>query len=172
MEAGKKFIDKAYSAIYKNDFQKAILEFHKAIKLEPTNASYYYKLSITYSRNGNIKSAYKAAQKACELASDNQTYMYHLQILEVKNIVLISAKKINEGIFSEEVEKMLIQAKDLDPLNIEVYLLLSIYYGEMRKFLNAIYEINSALKLDPFHQYAIQLKKYYLKSNREGENFE
>ncbi len=169
MSSGRKFINEAYNAIYQNDFQKAIIAFHKAIKCEPTNASYYYKLSITYSRNGDIKTALKAAQKACDLSSDNQTYIYHSQILQAKNLVLLSANKIDEGIFSEEVEKMLIQAKNLDPLNIEACLLLSIYYGESKMFINAIYEIDSALKLDPFHQYAKQLKKYYIKLNKEGE---
>lgn len=169
MSSGIKFINEAYKAIYQNDFQKAIIAFQKAIKCDPSNASYYYKLSITCSRNSDIKTAIEAAQMACDLSPNNQTYTYHLQILQAKNLVLLAANKIDEGIFSEEVEKMLVQAKNLDPLNMETYLLLSIFYSEGKMFLEAIYEIDSALKLDPFHHYAKQLKKYYIKLSKEGE---
>lgn len=169
MNSGKKFLNEAYQAIYQNDFQKAINSFKKAISCEPNNASYYYKLSITHSRNGEIIEALQAAQKACEL-SNNQTYFYHLQILQAKDLVLFAANKIDKGIISEEVENILIQAKNLDPLNIEAYLLLGIYYGERKIYLDAIREIDLALKLDTFNQHAKQLKQHYIKLYKEGDD--
>ena len=167
MSLGRKFLDEAYYAIYQNDFQKAIILFKKAIDCEPSNALYYHKLSITYSRNDQIIEALQAAQKACEL-SNNQIYYYHLQIIQAKNYIKQASNKIDDRIYSEEVERLLILAKNLDPLNIEAYLLLGIYYGEKGIYSNALKEINLALKLDPSNQHAKQLKQNYIILYKEG----
>ncbi|OEG00329.1 hypothetical protein BHF71_00005 [Vulcanibacillus modesticaldus] len=171
MSSCKSYLKEAYKAIYQNDFQKAILAFKKAINCDPTNASYYHKLSITYSRNGDMKEALAAAKKAYEL-SQNQNYRYHLQILQSKNLVLLAAEKIDKGIFLKDVEKMLIHAKTLDPLNIDAYFLLGIYYGETKLYSKSIKEFNLLLNLNPYHQKARQLKEYFIKLYQEGEKNE
>ncbi|KXG43620.1 tetratricopeptide repeat protein [Tepidibacillus infernus] len=168
MSSGRKYLLEAYHAIFQNDFQKAIDAFNKAIRCEPTNASYYYKLSITYSRNGDMKEAIEAAKKACELQY-NLTYRYHLQILQAKNLVMVAADLMKKGILTEEIENILIQAKTLDPLNIEAYLILGIYYGEKQRLPQAIKEFNMVFGLDPFHQQAKELREYYSKLYKEGD---
>ncbi len=166
---GKTYVKEAYHAIFENDFQKAVAAFKMAISCEPDNASYYYKLSITHSRNGDINEALEAAKKASELLPQNQTYRYHLQILLSKNLVISAAEKMRSGMIEEEIEETLIKAKKLDPLNIEAYLLLGIYYGEKRNLSRGLKEFERALHIDPHLQQAIHLKKYYLSLYQKGD---
>lgn len=172
MCSGKFYLKEAYHAILQNDFQKAIDAFEKAIKCEPTNASYHYKLSITYSRNGDMIEALKSAKKAAELQPNNRIYRYHLQILQAKNLVVFAAYEMQNGILSVEVEKSLLQAKTLDPLNIEAGLLLGLYYGERGQLDLALNEFNQILNLEPVNKDAKQLKDYYLKKYQKGDEFE
>lgn len=169
MCSGKGYLKEAYYAIFQNDFLRAIEAFKKAIRCDPTNAAYYYKLSITYSRNGAIKEAIKTAKKACEFQPHNQTYRYHLQILQAKNLVIMASEKIKNDLFTNEVEELLIQAKKLDPLNIEAYLLLGIYYGENQLLNQALNEFNQVFILDPYQSQAKNLKDYYLKLYQEED---
>ena len=81
MYTGRDYLEEANYAIFQNDSESAIEAFKKAIELEPTNASYYYKLSITYSRNKDMKNALDAAKKEVDLQHNNQNFLYHLQIL-------------------------------------------------------------------------------------------
>lgn len=172
MSSGRIYLKDAYNAIYENDFQKAIEFFKKAISCEPTNASYYYKLSITHSRNGEIKEAFKAAQMANELQPKSQLYRYHLQILQSKEIVLKVSEQMKNGTLTNELEELLNFAKQLDPLNIEAYLLLGIYYGEKNELRLALRELNYILNLDPYNQEARHLKKYYINLNNKGGIYE
>ncbi len=172
MCSGRKHLKEAYYAIYQNDFQNAIAAFKKAIECEPTNASYYYKLSITYSRNGEMHEGIEAGKKACELNSQNQTYRYHLQIIQAKNLVLLSSKQMKGGQLTDDLEEKLLQAKKLDPLNIEAYLLLGIYYGEKHLLNQAIQEFNYIFNIEPFHQNARKVRDYYLKLYKEGVKHE
>lgn len=163
MCSGKDFIKEAYYAIYQNDFQKAIYNFKKAIKCEPNNASYYYKLSITHARNGEITDALEAAKKAHELQANSQIYRYHLQILQSKYLVMIAVDRLKQGKGNDQIEEKLLQAKKLDPLNIEACLLLGIYYGEKGLINKALKEFNHVLQLDPNNKEAKKLKAYYIK---------
>jgi len=167
--SGRGFLKEAYHAIFQNDFQKAIEAFKKAINCEPTNASYYYKLSITYSRNGNMNQAIEAAQKACEYQPQQQTYRYHLQILQSKNLMLVANDLIQKNPYNSEIEGLLLQSKKLDPLNIQSYLLLGIYYGENNLLDQAIKEFNLIFNIEPFHKQAKYLRDYYIELYKEGD---
>ena len=169
MSKGRNYIDAAYGAIFQNDFHKAIEYFKLAIRNEPNNASYYYRLSITYDRSGFMKKAIDTAKKASELDSENQTYRYHFQILQSKNLVLVAADLMSKKILTKETKELLLQAKKLDPLNIEAYLLLGMYYGETKALHLAIKEFNAVFYIQPYHIQAKQLKEYYLNLYQEGE---
>lgn len=163
MCTGKTFLKEAYHALFQNDFQKAIEAFKKAIRQEPKNPLYYYKLSITYARNGDITLALEAANQAYELEPENQNYRYHLQTLQSKYIVYTAFNLMKKHLLTYELEKMLTRAKELDPLNVEAYLLLGIYYGESYQLTKAVKEFNKVLQLDPFHQNAKTLLEHYIK---------
>ena len=168
MCSGRKFLKEAYHAIFQNDFQKAIEAFKKAIECEPNNASYYYKLSITYSRNGNIKEALNAAQKAHELEPTSQKYLYHFQIIHSKDLVLNAASRMKKGLLDDETIEMLKLSKKLDPLNTEAYILLGMLYGEKGLLTLALKQFTHVLNLDPFHQQVRSLRDYYMNKNQEG----
>ncbi|MFV9510672.1 tetratricopeptide repeat protein [Tepidibacillus sp. LV47] len=169
MSSGRSYIKAAYDAIFQNDFQKAIELFKQAIRCEPNNASYYYRLSITYDRSGFMKKAIETAKKACELEPENQGYRYHLQILQSKNLVYVAADLMRHNIFTKEIKEILIQAKKLDPLNIGAYLLLGIFYGETNALHLSLKEFNSVFYIQPYHLQAKQLKEYYLNLYQEGD---
>jgi len=169
MCSGRNFIDAAYDAIFQNDFHKAIELFKQAIRCEPDNASYYYRISMTYDRSGFMKKAIKNAIKACELEPENQNYRYHLQILQSKNLILVAANLMKKNMFTKETKEMLLQSKKLDPLNIESYLLLGIFYGETKDLTRALKEFNTVFYIQPNHIQAKQLKAYYLNLNQEGD---
>ena len=169
MSMGRSYIDAAYDAIFQNDFHKAIEFFKLAIRSEPSNASYYYRLSITYDRSGFMKKAIETAKKALELDPDNQTYHYHFQILQSKNLVLAAADLMKKKKHSKDIKDMLLQAKKLDPLNIEANLLLGIYYGEAKALHLAIQEFNAVFRIQPYHIQAKELKEYYHNLKQEGD---
>ncbi|TCS84156.1 tetratricopeptide repeat protein [Tepidibacillus fermentans] len=169
MSTGRSYIDAAYDAIFQNDFHKAIELFKQAIRCEPNNASYYYRLSITYDRSGFMKKAIETAKKASELEPENQNYRYHLQILQSKNLVLVAVDLMRRNIFTKETKGMLLQAKKLDPLNIDAYLLLGIFYGETNALELSLKEFNSIFFIQPYHLQAKQLKDYYLNLYQEGD---
>lgn len=162
MCTGKAYIREAYHALFQNDFKKAVEAFKKAIRCEPNNPSYHYKLSISHARNGDISLSLEAAEEAVRLEPDNQTYRYHLQIIQSKYIVLTAMNLMRKHLLTYEVEQMLIRAKNLDPLNMEAYLILGIYYGETHFLTKAIKEFNKVLQLDPAHKQAKSLLDYYL----------
>ena len=168
MCSGRVYIKEAYHAIFQNDFNKAIEAFKKAIHCEPTNALYHHKLSITHSRNGDIREAIAVAQKALELQPNNHTYSYHLQILQSKHLTIIASDKLKRGMLNKEILELLNQAKNLDPLNIEAYLLLGIYYGEKKLFNSAMNEFSHVLNIEPVNTKARVLMEYYLHLYQEG----
>ncbi|WP_339062747.1 hypothetical protein [Tepidibacillus marianensis] len=169
MCSGRNFIDAAYNAIFQNDFHKAIELFKQAIRCEPTNASYYYRISMTYDRSGFMKKAIDTAIKACELEPEDQSYRYHLQILQSKNLTLVASNLMKRNRMTKETKEMLLQAKKLDPLNIEAYLLLGIFYGETKDLTHSLKEFNTVFYIQPYHIQAKQLKTYYLNLYQEGD---
>ncbi|WP_230876148.1 tetratricopeptide repeat protein [Paenibacillus validus] len=60
---GELAIKKAYESILNHDFEQAIGWFERAIALNPNNASYHYKLSITYARSNKLSKAIRHAEQ-------------------------------------------------------------------------------------------------------------
>ncbi len=50
-----------------NDFDSAILEYNKAIQIEPANGLFYMNRSFAYNSKGDKTSALKDAQQALKL---------------------------------------------------------------------------------------------------------
>lgn len=172
MCTGRSYLKEAYNAIYQNDFNKAIEAFNNAISCEPRNASYYFKLSVTYSRSGDVKKALEASKQAYELQPEIQLYRYHLQILQSKNMVLVAADKMKKGNLTLEIEELLTHAKNLDPLNMEAYLLLGVYFAEKKYLKKALKEFNQVLNLEPQNQRVNELKTYYINRDKDGGTIE
>lgn len=177
---GEQQIKKAYESILDNDFEKAIAWFEEAIVLEPDNAEYHYKLSITFARSNRLSKALSHARNAARLAPEQAAYTFHLQHLQAVELMERAEKHFDgrqEKLFMAVT--LLKQAVALDPLAIEGFLLLGLAYARLADFPQAIQAVREVLKLDPQHEQArlllIDLQKnvsQYMKTNsssREGD---
>jgi tetratricopeptide (TPR) repeat protein len=159
---GEEKIKKAYEAILSHDFEQAIEWFERAIADDPNNASYHYKLSITYARSNKLGKALEHAQTACRLDLRHEEYKYHLQNLQAKELIQKAQTVLNMP--SKQLHlaiSLLKQAVRLDSLALEAYLLLSVAYAELEEYSKAIESMREVLKLDPQHEYAQTLLTEY-----------
>jgi len=159
MATGKEFINEAYRAIFEKDYQKAIEMFNKAIQLDSTNASYFYKLSVTYARNNSLDDALSAMEKALELRPDCLQYRQHFEMLKARKLSQKALSYAEMGNRDQDALIILEQAVVLDPLNTQVKLLLAFLLernGKQKEALQTLYDL---LALDPFHKEALELLK-------------
>jgi tetratricopeptide (TPR) repeat protein len=159
---GEEKIKKAYESILGNDFEQAIEWFEQAIELEPNNAAYHYKLSITYARSNRLEEAIKHADTALQMDAKHKEYRFHLQHLQAKKLVYKAEKYFDD---SEEnlsrAVSLLKQATRLDPLAAEAFLLMGLAYAELNEYNEAVRAMKEVLKLDPQHDTAARLQTEY-----------
>nr|WP_028548638.1 tetratricopeptide repeat protein [Paenibacillus sp. UNC451MF] len=159
---GKELIKKAYEAILNHDFELAVEWFEQAIAMEPDNASYHYRLSITYARNNKLSKAIEHASQAIRLDPEEDHFHYHLQHLRAKEIILKAENYIDDsGAQTWMAIALLKQAVALDSLSSEAYLMLGIAYSQVKEYSQAIQSIRELLKLDPQHEAGIELLEQY-----------
>ncbi|OXM88042.1 tetratricopeptide repeat protein [Paenibacillus rigui] len=159
---GEGLIKKAYEAILNNDFEQAIEWFERAIAMNPDNATFHYKLSITYSRSNKLHKAIHHATQAMKLDPEEDHYIFHLQHLQARQTIRQAEKYFNG---SEEqlwmAVALLKQAIMLDSLSWEAYLMLGLAYSRLKEYSQAIQAIRELLKLDPEHEIGRQLLDEY-----------
>jgi len=158
---GEQSIQKAYESILEHDFEKAIEWFELAIKEEPDNAAYHYKLSITYARSGKLPKALEHAERACELDDAAVEYKYQLQHLKALEHIRSAEKLLEQPNRAELAAALLRQALAMDPLSIEAYVLLAYAYAQQADYMQALDALREALKLHPQHETALKLKEKY-----------
>jgi tetratricopeptide (TPR) repeat protein len=155
---GSDHIRLAYEAILAGDFERSIECFLKAIALEPGNASYHYKLSITYARSNKLSKAIEHAELAVRLDPDEASYRAHLDNLMAKQYI-----RQAEACFSHKDNQLhlaiafTVQAIALDPLALEAYVLQAVAYSKLEEFDRAVLAAKQLLKLDPQHAIGMQL---------------
>lgn len=167
--SGEQHIHKAYASILGSDFEQAITHFEKAIKDEPYNASYHYKLSITYARSAKLSKALEHARKACELDDKETTYQCHLQQLVAKQLVQRAEQLLDtDQEAPEKVRDLLQQAVRIDPLLTEAYVLLGVVYIQTGERQRAKKVLMEAIRLIPDHVGARKLlsEMYYSRQER------
>jgi tetratricopeptide (TPR) repeat protein len=147
---GEQCLQEAYEAIYRGDFESAESWFLQAIEREPNNASYYYKASITCSRNGKLSSAMAFAGKALELEPWRPAYAFHYQTLQARCRIAEAEKMLSQSPpGAEEAVLKLREAASLDPLSAEARLYLGIAYRLLPDLQRAAASLKEALQLDP-----------------------
>ncbi|WEK55723.1 MAG: tetratricopeptide repeat protein [Candidatus Cohnella colombiensis] len=157
---GEICLQQAYDAILQGDFELALDWFQQAIALEPDNASYYYKGSVTFARSGKLQLAKSYAQKATELAPDEPVYQLQLQIVTARLIVAEIRIKL-ATVSPDLVQCMnnLQEATRLDPLSVEAKLLLAIAYRMEGSYGQSLAMLSETLQLDPLNEEAIRLRQ-------------
>lgn len=150
----------AYEAILQGDFEAALRLFEQAIAREPDNATYYYKASITSSRNGKIAQAAAYARKAAELKPEDPDYRLHLQAMLARERLLDTKKALEQPSPAwDQCAEWLNEALRYDPLSVEGWLLLGVVYRGLRNYRSALAALREALQLEPQQEAARRLMK-------------
>ncbi len=147
---GDSCIRLAYDAIFQGDFEAAVHWFGQAIELEPDNAEYYFRGSITCARSGKHVQAMDYAKRAADLNPGEPSYRLHLRMLlarerfaEARRLLSQTEPDVGRGV------ALLQEAVQLDPLSAQAKLLLGIAYRAQRKYDLAQDCLRDALQLDP-----------------------
>lgn len=159
---GAEPIKKAYEAILKGDFEEAVARFREAIALEPDNAAYHYKLSITCLRSNKHATALEHAREALRLAPEDASYAIHYdRLLAKENMLRAEAAMRQGGSQLYLAQAMLREACRLDPLAVEAKLLLAYACGELEDYNGAIAVLREADRLHPQHADVARLLQEY-----------
>lgn len=160
--SGEKEVQKAYESILGQHFEQAVEWFQKAIELEPDNADYHYKLSITYARSGKIKDALLHAERAQALCPSEPAYDAHVRMLRAKELSITAERWIVQGENGCHMAvAYLRQALQMDPLQEGAYILLAAAHAGTKDYREAITVLKDLLQLDPEHEAAPALLEQY-----------
>lgn len=159
MNAGKEFIKEAYRAIFQKDYVKAIELFKKAISRDANNASYYYKLSITYARNNSLTEALDMIEQALRICPGNPIYKQHFSYLQGRKLAKDALLKVQQGESGTVIIPLLEQSIELDPINTQSRLLYAWLLKKQGKMDEAVSALRELLALDPCHKDARDLLK-------------
>jgi len=147
---GDTCLRQAYEAIFQGDFELALYWFQQAIAIDPDNASYYYKGSITCARSGKLALALTYAKKAVELQPDDPDYRLQLRMMIAKRRIADARNRLQEPAPNvDQCIEWLKEAAELDPLSAEAKLLLGIGYRLKKNFRRSLESLREALELNP-----------------------
>lgn len=151
---GNPNIQKAYESILNHDFEQAIEWFEQAIADEPDNASYHYRLSITFARSNKLAKAVEHAEAACRLDSASEAYRLHQNTVNARMLLYKANELLNgaDALSAIKAIHALKQAVQLDPLSVEALLMLSVAYEEAGRLQDALAAAAEAVKLEPHHK--------------------
>jgi tetratricopeptide (TPR) repeat protein len=147
---GETCLRQAYEAIFHGDFESAVFWFGQAIDMEPDNAEYHYRGSITCARSGKLSLAMTYAQRAVELNPNEQSYQLNLRTMMARHKITAARQLLEMP--NPDLEQSVAHLKEaayLDPLSAEARLLLGILYRMQRKYKPALDSLQDALQLEP-----------------------
>lgn len=155
---GASCIQQAYEAIFRGDYEAAGIWFERAVEAEPSNASYYYRGSITLARSGKLTMALAYATRAVELAPEEPAYAEQLNMLEARKKIAEAQELLSRSPAQAAPSVPLLrEAFRLDPLAADARLLLGIAYRLLGEYDKAIESLQEALALNPQYDEARKL---------------
>ena len=155
---GESCIKKAYEFIFQSDFEQAIYWFEQAIAVDPHNAAYYHKCSVSCARSGKWTKAKIYAEEAEKLDPANDEFRYHSQVVRAQ-LLLVEANGLlmEKPPRLEDAVDLLQQAVSLDPLSFDACYTIGIVYATMGRLDEATHHAREALRLNPGHSAARRL---------------
>lgn len=155
---GESCIQQAYEAIFRGDYEAAGTWFERAVEAEPTNASYYYRGSITLARSGKLPLALAYANRAVELAPEEPAYAEQLRVLQARKKIAEAQELLSRSpAQAAPCVPLLQEAFRLDPLAADARLLLGISYRLLGEYDKAAEALMDALQLNPQYDEARKL---------------
>lgn len=121
------------------EFEKAVEEYNKVIKLDPDNAEVHINLGVIYKDKGDLDKAVEEYEKA--LAIDP-----HLEV-GYNNLGVAYFLKGNYAEAIRHYQK----AVEINPKNLESYVNLGIAYGMQKRSDEAIRAFQTAISINPQH---------------------
>lgn len=168
---GNPQIQKAYESILSHDFERAIEWFERAVAEQPDNAAYHFSLSITYARSNKLAKAVAHAEEACRLDPQARNYALHLNTLKSRQLMQEAEKQLHEDSLQlAEAVRLLEEAVKRDALSVEALVMLALAYGKQKRFKEAEEALKEALRLEPHHKEARQLKEQFIKRKEHDEH--
>lgn len=164
---GETCLRQAYDAIFHGDFDSAAEWFIRATEMEPDNASYYYKASITLARSGKLEMAERNARKAVELDPDEPVYAMNLKAIEARRLVEEARGLLElEVPDAEGAKQRLLQAETLDPLSTDAKLLLGMVSHMQGVLRSAVAYLREVVNMEPQHEEAGRLLRVWRKERQ------
>ena len=160
---GNPNIQRAYESMLNDDFEQAIECFEQAIADEPDNASYHYRLSISFARSNKLTKALEHAEEACQLDPTSEPYRLHLNTV-LARVWMHKADQLLKEFESSRLDEAisaLIRAVRLDTLSVEALLMLAVAYEEAGRFAEALTAVEEAVRLEPQHKEANELLEQF-----------
>jgi tetratricopeptide (TPR) repeat protein len=165
MGIDNKYVHEAYSAIFQQDFKRAIDSFRKAISCSPKNHNLYYKLSITYARNNELIQAIQSIKEAIRLTTNKPSYEFHLQSLLIRQLAFDAREALDKQEDVFPYIETLKQFIEVDPIQLELKWILGLIYVSIGEYTKADEQMNEILKIDPEHSQAL----HYFENRSEGD---
>ncbi|WP_202079978.1 tetratricopeptide repeat protein [Caldalkalibacillus salinus] len=162
-----KYVHEAYTAIFQQDYKRAIECFQRAIHCNPKNHSLYYKLSITYARNQQVDQAIDAINKAIKLFDTCETYQLQYINLHIQKHVQVAKEKLAQGTVSERDLTDLYNILDMDPANLDLRWGIASIHMFLNQVDQAERQIKKLLELDPKYPKA---KEYFINRSENNNN--
>ncbi len=164
---GEACLKEGYDAILHGDFESAAAWFCRAVEQEPGNASYCYTASVTCARSGKAALAKELAARAVALAPGEPVYDMHYKTLEARELIAEARAKLELAEpEAKDAMKLLIRAKELDPLSAEARLLLGFASRCLGDLRSAIGYLHETLQLAPQHMEALRLLREWRRERR------
>lgn len=153
------YVRMAYDSIFHRDFVGAINHFRRAIEQEPETASHYYKLSVTYSRNNQLREAIRVGKEALRIEPECRLYKYHLDMLYSRKYCYHALACMERRRVWKPCIYDIRRAIRLDPLNGRAFLLYAVMLEHLGYRNQAIDSLKKVLELEPEQREAKQMLK-------------
>lgn len=171
------YMNKGDQFFQRGDYEKAIIEYQKALKKNPKFVNAYYQIGITNLRNNSSDEALINFEKILEIDSKHiKTYIKMAEIyignneLDKANELLQKADGLiqdNEEILSLKI-KVLSKKIESSPKNETLYLTLGEIYEKIKKYEEAAIQYYKIFEINPENEIALfrwaqtlELRGYY-----------
>lgn len=149
------YIDQGDKNFKKGDFNQAIIDYSRAIEVDPENELPYYDRGLAYANIGNYNLALADLDKAIDLNS-NDANLFHVRGLIYKEMGNYEHAFLDQN-----------RSIELDPKMADAYIERGIAYGNLGDHDNAFADFNKATELDPDNPLSFYNRGYefYLQGN-------